>query len=79
LKHPELTVLAAAFLAVSAAKSVCGESPSARLTSEQLRGRLLDTQQKIRSVYVEYRSGKYNEERFPKGTYLHRIVAAKTP
>lgn len=52
-----------------------------QLSIDQLRSRILLSQQRIVSVYIEYlsRDAYAEERRFPTGTFLRRIVAAKNP
>jgi len=60
-------------------EALCSEPPAAALNARQLRSALLEAQRGIRSISVTYRSDDYDPKKFPKGTYLHRIVVAKAP
>ncbi len=54
-------------------------TPGATLSAPELRAKLSECLQRIRSFRVVYRSYGYDPERFPAGTYLHRVVVAKAP
>jgi hypothetical protein len=55
------------------------KAPAATLSTSELRKKLLESLERIDSLRVTYRSSDYDTKRFPPGTYLHRIVAAKAP
>ena len=41
--------------------------------------RKLRSASRVQSIRVVYESDDYDRERFPPGTYLHRIIVAKSP
>jgi hypothetical protein len=57
------------------------EPPAAVLSADQLKAKILECQSKIHSFYIAYQSerGAYPEPRFPPGTYLRCVLAAKSP
>jgi hypothetical protein len=78
-------LLACSFAAALAEPALADEigagRPKASLSAKQLREGLLQRHQSVRSVYAYYRADDTykGDRRFPPGSYLVNIVAAKAP
>jgi hypothetical protein len=55
------------------------DAPPATFSAAEIRAGIAESMARIRSFRVVYESHDYDTEKYPSGTYLHRIVAAKTP
>jgi hypothetical protein len=55
------------------------EKPRSQFTATELRGELLKSQDRIKSIRVSYRSEYYTDPKAPRNTYLYRVLAAKGP
>jgi hypothetical protein len=53
--------------------------PAAEYSAEGLRAGILEAQRSIKGLRVAYRSYDYDPRRYPRGSYSHRIVAARSP
>jgi hypothetical protein len=77
----QVRVLVIGFLLARTVTASASDSDrrAALYAADEIRTRLLAAQKLITSLRVEYRSYDYDQERYPKGSYLHRIVAARSP
>jgi hypothetical protein len=48
-------------------------------TANELRARLLEAQRSIKGLRVVYRCYDYDAEKYPRGSYLYRIIAVRSP
>ncbi len=54
------------------------DSPPAEFSSQEVRARLMEAQQRIHSIHAACRSGGYSDD-YPSGYFAHRVFGAKAP